>query len=69
VIPTGAYCFALRLNHSAGARREAERGRPYVSGEHGRIVAQGSHWQLVALGGKYAELFELQAGYRWDMVY
>jgi ATP-binding cassette subfamily B protein len=33
--------------------------------EHGRIVEQGSHQQLVALGGKYSELFELQAaGYR-----
>jgi ATP-binding cassette, subfamily B, bacterial len=28
-------------------------------------VEQGSHRQLVALGGKYSELFELQAaGYR-----
>jgi len=33
--------------------------------ENGRIAEQGSHGQLVALGGKYAELFELQAaGYR-----
>jgi ATP-binding cassette subfamily B protein len=33
--------------------------------EHGRILEQGSHQQLVALGGRYAELFELQAaGYR-----
>ena len=33
--------------------------------EHGKIVEQGSHRQLVDLGGKYAELFELQAaGYR-----
>jgi ATP-binding cassette subfamily B protein len=33
--------------------------------ESGRIKEQGSHSQLVALGGRYAELFELQAaGYR-----
>jgi ATP-binding cassette, subfamily B, bacterial len=33
--------------------------------EDGRISEQGSHHQLVALGGRYAELFELQAaGYR-----
>jgi ATP-binding cassette subfamily B protein len=31
----------------------------------GRIEEQGSHQSLVALGGRYAELFELQAaGYR-----
>ena len=33
--------------------------------ENGQIAEQGSHYDLVKLGGKYAELFELQAaGYR-----
>jgi ATP-binding cassette subfamily B protein len=29
--------------------------------KNGRIAEDGSHRQLVALGGRYAELFELQA--------
>ena len=33
--------------------------------ENGQIREQGTHNQLVTLGGRYAELFELQAaGYR-----
>jgi ATP-binding cassette subfamily B protein len=33
--------------------------------ENGRIAEQGSHRQLLSLGGRYSNMFELQAaGYR-----
>jgi ATP-binding cassette subfamily B protein len=33
--------------------------------EHGRVQEIGSHEELLAKGGRYAELFQLQAaGYR-----
>ncbi len=54
--------MAVLISHRFSTVRMADR---ILVLEHGRIVEQGSHRQLVALGGKYAELFELQAaGYR-----
>ncbi|MBV9264697.1 MAG: ABC transporter ATP-binding protein [Acidobacteriaceae bacterium] len=54
--------MAVLISHRFSTVRMADR---IVVLEHGRIVEQGSHQQLVALGGKYSELFELQAaGYR-----
>ena len=54
--------MAVLISHRFSTVRMADR---ILVLEAGRIVEQGSHGSLVALGGKYAELFELQAaGYR-----
>jgi ATP-binding cassette subfamily B protein len=54
--------MAVLISHRFSTVRMADR---ILVLEQGRIVEQGSHRQLVELGGKYAELFELQAaGYR-----
>ena len=54
--------MAVLISHRFSTVRMADR---ILVLEHGRILEQGSHEQLVALGGRYAELFELQAaGYR-----
>jgi ATP-binding cassette subfamily B protein len=54
--------MAVLISHRFSTVRMADR---ILVLEHGRLVEEGSHRQLVALGGKYAELFELQAaGYR-----
>jgi ATP-binding cassette, subfamily B, bacterial len=54
--------MAVLISHRFSTVRMADR---ILVLEQGRIVEHGSHDQLVALGGKYAELFELQAaGYR-----
>jgi ATP-binding cassette subfamily B protein len=54
--------MAVLISHRFSTVRMADR---ILVLEHGRIIEQGSHRELVALGGRYAELFELQAaGYR-----
>lgn len=54
--------MAVLISHRFSTVRMADR---ILVLEHGKIVEQGSHQQLVTLGGKYSELFELQAaGYR-----
>jgi ATP-binding cassette, subfamily B, bacterial len=54
--------MAVLISHRFSTVRMADR---ILVLDEGRIVEHGSHQQLVALGGKYAELFELQAaGYR-----
>ena len=46
------------ISHRFSTVRRAQR---IVVLEHGRITEQGSHEELLALGGRYAQLFELQA--------
>jgi ATP-binding cassette subfamily B protein len=54
--------MAVLISHRFSTVRMADR---ILVLEHGRIIEQGSHKQLLALGGRYSELFELQAaGYR-----
>jgi ATP-binding cassette, subfamily B, bacterial len=54
--------MAVLISHRFSTVRMADR---IIVLEHGRVVEQGTHDDLVALGGRYAELFSLQAaGYR-----
>ena len=54
--------IAILISHRFSTVRMADRILVLADGE---ILEQGTHQQLVALGGRYAELFELQAaGYR-----
>jgi ATP-binding cassette subfamily B protein len=53
---------AILISHRFSTVRMADR---ILVLENGQVVEAGSHEQLVASGGRYAELFELQAsGYR-----
>ncbi|MBV8831724.1 MAG: ATP-binding cassette domain-containing protein, partial [Acidobacteriaceae bacterium] len=54
--------MAVLISHRFSTVRMADR---ILVLENGQIVEQGSHFELVEQGGKYAELFDLQAaGYR-----
>jgi ATP-binding cassette subfamily B protein len=54
--------MAILISHRFSTVRMADR---ILVLEKGFIAEQGSHKELLALGGKYSELFELQAaGYR-----
>jgi ATP-binding cassette, subfamily B, bacterial len=54
--------MGIVISHRFSTVRVAD--RIYVIGD-GRVVESGSHDELIARGGRYAELFELQAaGYR-----
>lgn len=54
--------IAILISHRFSTVRRADL---IVVMEHGRVLEQGTHEALMAAGGRYAELFELQAqGYR-----
>ncbi|HEU0029946.1 MAG TPA: ABC transporter ATP-binding protein [Kofleriaceae bacterium] len=54
--------MAIVISHRFSTVRVAD--RIYVL-EHGKVAETGTHAELVAAGGRYAELFEIQAaGYR-----
>jgi ATP-binding cassette subfamily B protein len=50
--------MAILISHRFSTVRMADR---IVVLEDGSISEQGSHQQLVSSGGRYAEMFELQA--------
>jgi ATP-binding cassette, subfamily B, bacterial len=50
--------MALLISHRFSTVRMADR---IVVLEGGQLVEQGNHKQLIALGGRYAEMFEMQA--------
>ena len=54
--------MAIIISHRFSTVRMADR---IVVLEHGKVLEEGDHHELLALGGRYAELFTLQAaGYR-----
>jgi ATP-binding cassette, subfamily B, bacterial len=54
--------IAILISHRFSTVRRADL---IVVMEHGRILERGTHEALMAAGGRYAQLFELQAeGYR-----
>ncbi len=50
--------MALFISHRFSTVRMADR---IVVLENGKIAEEGSHEQLASLGGRYAEMFEMQA--------
>jgi len=50
--------MALLISHRFSTVRMADR---IVVLKHGAITEQGTHNQLMALGGRYAQMFDLQA--------
>ncbi|MCB7134976.1 ABC transporter ATP-binding protein/permease [Cellulosimicrobium marinum] len=57
-VARGREVTSVVISHRFSTVRHADR---IVVVEHGRVVEQGDHATLLALGGRYAELFTLQA--------
>jgi ATP-binding cassette subfamily B protein len=51
---------SIIISHRFSTVRKADRIFVF---EHGRIIEEGDHDALMTAGGKYAELFEVQAQY------
>ena len=51
-------CTTILISHRFSTVRQADR---ICVLEHGRVIELGSHDELMALGGRYREMFELQA--------
>jgi ATP-binding cassette, subfamily B, bacterial len=49
---------AVYISHRFSTVRQADR---ILFLEHGRLVEEGTHAELMALGGRYAQLFQMQA--------
>jgi ATP-binding cassette subfamily B protein len=59
VLDRAAGRTVILVTHRLHSVRHADR---IVVLDHGRVIEHGDHAQLMALGGRYAELFALQAG-------
>jgi ATP-binding cassette subfamily B protein len=58
ILAATKHTTTILISHRFSTVRHAER---ICVVEHGRVIELGSHDELMALGGRYREMFELQA--------